>query len=162
MRDMDDLRKEFENFSEQNFNGNPAFCPDGQCASDEEVDLKDYPSYTEALYEKLVAPVQSGIYISRWDIKEIALAAGDSMAIHPRKRMFELLMKYTTSRENMEKVLDALEAHMEEKIEIYEECMEKFPSSKEIFEPKIVKARKTMKLFPQILEEYFSVESPEA
>lgn len=152
---MEDLRKEFENFNEQNFNGNPAFCPDGQCAAEEEVDLKDYPSYTEALYEKLIAPYESGIYISRWDIKEIALAAGDSMAIHPRKRMFELMMKYATSRENMQKVLDALENHMEEKIGIYTEMMTSFPASAEIFEPKIAKARKTMRLFPQIIEEYF-------
>jgi hypothetical protein len=155
MRDMEDLRKEFENFSEQNFNGNPAFCPDGQCASEEEVDLKDYPSYTEALYEKLIAPYQSGIYISRWDIKDIALAAGDSMAIHPRKRMFELLMKYATSKENMQKVLDALEDHMEDKISIYSEMMASFPASAEVFQPKIDKARKTMRLFPQIIEEYF-------
>ena len=153
---MDDLRKEFENMSAQNFNGKPAFGPDGQCATDEEVDLKDYPSYTEALYAKLIAPHVSGIYISRWDIKDIALAAGDSMAIHPRKRMFELLMKYATSKENMQSVLDALEAHMEEKISIYTECMTTFPSSAEIFQPKIDKARKTMKLFPQIIEEYFA------
>lgn len=152
---MKDLRKDFDNFAEQNFNGNPAFCPDGQCASDEEVDLQDYPSYTEALYAKLIAPSASGVYISRWDLKEIALAAGDSMAIHPRKRMFELLMKYTTSRENMEKVLDSLEAHMEDKIRIYTELMTDFPASKEIFQPKIDKVRKTLKLFPQILEEYF-------
>ena len=156
MRDIDDLRKEFENFNEKNFNGNQAFGPDGQCAADEEVDLKDYPSYTEALYAKLIAPHVSGIYISRWDIKDIALAAGDSMAIHPRKRMFELLMKYATSRENMQAVLDALEAHMEEKIAIYTECMTKFPNSAEVFQPKIDKARKTMKLFPQIIEEYFA------
>ena len=152
---MDDLRKEFENVSAQNFNGNPAFGPDGQCASDEEVDLKDYPSYTEALYAKLIAPHVSGIYISRWDIKDIALAAGDSMAIHPRKRMFELLMKYATSKENMQAVLDSLENHMEEKIAIYTELMTNFPHSTEVFQPKIDKARKTMKLFPQIIEEYF-------
>lgn len=152
---MEDLRKEFENFSEQNFNGKPAFGPDGQCAAEEEVDLKDYPSYTEALYEKLIAPYQSGIYISRWDIKEIALAAGDSMAIHPRKRMFELLMKYATNKENMQKVLDALEAHMEDKIRIYNEMIMNFPATAEIFQPKIDKARKTMRLFPQIIEEYF-------
>ena len=152
---MDDLRKEFENISAQNFNGTPAFGPDGQCASDEEVDLKDYPSYTEALYEKLIAPHVSGIYISRWDIKDIALVAGDSMAIHPRKRMFELLMKFTTSKENMQSVLDALDAHMEDKIKIYTELMTKFPSSEEVFQPKIDKARKTMKLFPKIIEEYF-------
>lgn len=155
MREMDDLRKEFENISAQNFNGNPAFCADGQCDSDEEVDLKDYPSYTEALYAKLIAPHVSGIYISRWDIKDIALAAGDSMAIHPRKRMFELLMKYATSKENMQAVLDALENHMEEKIAIYTELMTSFPTSTEVFQPKIDKARKTMKLFPQIVEEYF-------
>ena len=155
MNDMNDLRKEFENVSAQNFNGTPAFSPDGQCASDEEVDLKDYPSYTEALYAKLIAPHVSGIYISRWDIKDIALAAGDSMAIHPRKRMFELLMKYATSKENMQAVLDALENHMEEKIAIYTELMTNFPASTEVFQPKIDKARKTMKLFPQIVEEYF-------
>ncbi len=155
MREMDDLRKEFENVSAQNFNGNPAFGPDGQCDSDEEVDLKDYPSYTEALYAKLIAPHVSGIYISRWDIKDIALAAGDSMAIHPRKRMFELLMKYATSKENMQAVLDSLENHMEEKIAIYTELMTSFPMSAEVFQPKIDKARKTMKLFPQIIEEYF-------
>ena len=155
MRDMDDLRKEFENFNEKNFNGNPAFCPDGSCDSDEEVDLKDYPSYTEVLYAKLIAPHVSGIYISRWDIKEIALAAGDSMAIHPRKRMSELLMKFATSKENMQAVLDALENHMEEKIAIYTDLMTSFPASQELFQPKIDKAQKTMKLFPQIIEEYF-------
>ncbi|WP_309499417.1 hypothetical protein [Sulfurovum sp.] len=155
MKEMDDLRKEFENMNAQNFNGKSAFDPDGQCATDEGADLKDYPSYTEALYAKLVAPYVSGIYISRWDIKDIALAAGDSMAIHPRKRMFELLMKFATSKENMQSVLDALEEHMENKISIYTECMTKFPSTTEIFQPKIDKARKTMKLFPQIIEEYF-------
>lgn len=150
MRDMDDLRKEFENFTSKE-----EFCADGECASDETVDLKDYPSYTEVLYAKLIAPYESGIYISRWDIKDIALVAGDSMAIHPRKRMFELLMKYATSKENMQAVLDALENHMEDKIGIYEEFIEKFPSSAEVFDDKIIKARKTMKLFPQIIQEYF-------
>jgi hypothetical protein len=150
MRDMEDLRKEFEDF-----NKNTEFCPDNQCMSDEETDLKDYPSYTDALYAKLIAPNASGIYISRWDLKDIALAAGDSMAIHPRKRMFELLMKYTTSKENMQKVLDALENHMEDKITIYMELIDSFPASAEIFQSKIDKARKTMKLFPQIIEEYF-------
>jgi len=149
-RNIADLRKEFENF-----NINEDACVDGSCASDEENDLKDYPSYTEALYAKLVAPAVSGIYISRWDIKDIALAAGDSMAIHPRKRMFELLMKYATSKENMQAVLNALEEHMENKISIYQELMRDFPASTEIFQPKIDKARKTMRLFPQIIEEYF-------
>ncbi len=152
---MDDLRKEFESISEQHFYAKPAFGPDGQCAADEEVDLKDYPSYTEALYAKLIAPHVSGVYISRWDIKEIALAAGDSMAIHPRKRMFELLMKYATSKENMQKVLEVLKVHMEDKIAIYEGFIQDFPSTAEVFVPKIEKARKTIQMFPKIIEEYF-------
>jgi len=150
MRDMKDLREEFENF-----NINEEACADGSCKNDEEADLKDYPSYTEVLYAKLISPHVSGIYISRWDIKDIALVAGDSMAIHPRKRMFELLMKYATSKENMQAVLDALENHMEDKISIYIELMTNFPASTEVFQPKIDKARKTMKLFPKIVEEYF-------
>jgi hypothetical protein len=155
MDNIKSLRDEFANISEQNFNGNPAFGPQGQCVTDEEVDLKDYPSYTEALYAKLVAPHVSGIYISRWDIKNIALEAGDSMAIHPRKRMFELLMKFATNKENMQLVLNALENHMRDKIAIYQECIDKYPSSAEVFEPKIAKAEKTIRLFPQIIEEYF-------
>ncbi len=152
MHNMDELRKEFENFDDKNF---AQFGGDGQCSTDEEVDLQDYPSYTEALYAKLVAPSASGIYISRWDIKEIALAAGDSMAIHPRKRMFELLMKYGTSKENMQAILDALEIHMEDKINIYNEFITNYPHSEVVFQPKIDKARKTIKIFPQIIEEYF-------
>jgi len=146
---IENLKKAFETFDTQ-----PAFCPDGQCDSEEE-DLKDYPSYTEALYAKLIAPYASGIYISRWDIKDIALVAGDSMAIHPRKRMFELLMKFATSKENMQKVLDALKTNMEDKVRIYEELILRYPHSVEVFQPKIDKARKTMKLFPQIIKEYF-------
>jgi len=148
MRDMDELRREFENFKIDES------CVDGSCETDE-TNLRDYPSYTEALYAQLIAPVQSGIYISRWDIKEIAAAAGDDMAIHPRKRMFELLMKYATCKENMQAVLNALEAHMLDKIAIYQEFIDNFPASAEIFQKKIDKARKTMKLFPQIIEEYF-------
>jgi hypothetical protein len=150
MRDIEDLKKDFENFDAKN-----AFCNDGSCESEEEVDLKDYPSYTDALYAKLIAPSVSGVYISRWDIKDIALAAGESMAIHPRKRMFELVMKFATTKENMQSFLDSLENHIESKIDIYRELVEQFPTSAEIFNPKIEKAEKTIKIFPQIINEYF-------
>ncbi|MEA2028383.1 MAG: hypothetical protein U9N49_05360 [Campylobacterota bacterium] len=148
-RNIEDLKKEFENFKMEDN------CIDGSCASDEQEDLKDYPDYTQALYAKLMPPSKSGVYISRWDIKDIALEAGDSMAIHPRKRMFELLMKYAVSKENMTLVLEAMEKHINEKIAIYEEMMENFPSSKEVFEPQIAKANKTIALLPTILDEYF-------
>jgi len=149
-KDIASIRAKFEAMknSEQ-------FCEDGSCSTQNEIDLKDYPSYTDALYAKILAPSVSGIYLSRWDIKEIAQSAGDSMSIHPRKRMFELLMKYAVSQERMQMVLDAIEEHMEKKIEIYEELQDTFPSSKAIFEDKIKKARKTIDTFPHIIREYF-------
>jgi len=148
MRDIEDLKKEFENFKIEDS------CIDGSCDSDID-DLKDYPNYTEALYAKIASPNISGVYLSRWDLKYIALEAGESMAIHPRKRMFELLMKYATTKENMRAVLNALEKHILEKVEVYQEMIEAFPSSAEIFNPKIEKAQKTVGLFPKILDEYF-------
>lgn len=153
--DKKDFKDIFDNFDINQIKKSEDYCIDGTCESEEEVDLKDYPSYTEALYAKIIAPAVSGIYISRWDIKDIALDAGDSMAIHPRKRMFELLMKYATSKENMQSVLDSLEQHIEEKIAIYEQFIKDFPATKEIFEPQIAKAKKTVKFFPKIIEEYF-------
>ncbi len=150
--DLESLRAEFDAMS----NNRDEYCADGSCPTEEGVDLKDYPSYTEALYAKLVAPHVSGIYLSRWDIKEIAGTAGDSMSIHPRKRMFELLMKFAVSQERMQLVLDALEEHMEDKIGIYREIAENFPHSAEIFEEKIEKAEHTIRLFPQIMKEYFN------
>jgi hypothetical protein len=149
-KDIADLRAEIEAFK-----NNSEFCSDGSCASEEEADLRDYPSYTEALYAKLVAPHVSGIYLSRWDIKDIADDAGDSMSIHPRKRMFELLMKFAVSQERMQLVLDSLEEHMRNKMDIYQELADTFPHSAPIFEAKIVKAEKTIKMFPQIMKEYF-------
>jgi len=149
MRDMNDLRKEFENFKI-----NEEACIDGSCETDE-TNLRDYPSYTEALYSQIVAPSVSGVYISRWDIKNIASVAGDDMAIHPRKRMFELLMKYAVHKENMVAVLDEMKNHFEGKIAIYDEFIINYPASEVVFGPKIEKARKTMKLFPEIIKEYF-------
>ncbi|MBL6970096.1 MAG: hypothetical protein ISR68_01725 [Campylobacterales bacterium] len=150
MREIEDLKKDFENFKT-----NGSYCEDGSCSSDEETKEIDYPNYTDALFAKIVAPHKSGIYISRWDIKEIAKVAGEDMAIHPRKRMFELLMKYATTKENMQSVLDSIEAHFNEKTEIYKELKEAFPASAEIFESKIEKANKTIESFPAIIDEYF-------
>jgi len=48
-----------------------------------------------------------------------------------------------------------MEAHIEEKIEIYEELQETFPHSKVVFQDKIDKARKTINTFPHIISEYF-------
>ncbi|CAA6817468.1 MAG: Unknown protein [uncultured Sulfurovum sp.] len=155
MKDFEDLKELRAEFDAMTSNPDE-YCADGACPTDEEgINLRDYPSYTEALYSRLVAPHVSGIYLSRWDIKGIAGTAGDSMSIHPRKRMFELLMKFAVSQERMQLVLDALEEHMQDKIDIYKEIAEKFPHSAPIFQEKIDKAEGTIRLFPHIMKEYF-------
>ncbi len=148
--DLDSLRADFEAFKEKN-----NLCEDGSCVSGESIDLKDYPNYTDALYNIIMPPSKSGVYISRWDLKEIAEDAGESMAIHPRRRMFELLMKYAIDRERMKLVLDAIEKHILYKIEIYEELRDEFPHSSHLFQEKIDKANKIIDVFPDILDEYF-------
>jgi hypothetical protein len=150
MQSFESLKETFDNLKTKE-----DFCIPGSCETENSENLIDYPSYTDALYAMMMAPNSSGIYISRWDLKEIASEAGESMAIHPRKRMFELLMKYASDKETMQLVLDVFEAHIEEKIAIYEELASQFPASKEIFESNISKANKIIGKFPSILKEYF-------
>jgi hypothetical protein len=151
MNTYESLKATFDNLKNKE-----DFCiPGSECNGEGTQSLIDYPTYTDALYALLVAPVNSGIYISRIDMKEIALNAGESMSIHPRKRMFEMLMKYAVSKETMQLTLDAIEAHMENKIAIYEELGESFLASKYIFDGYIAKANKTIASFPSIIKEYF-------
>ena len=143
------LRDDFENFVPQDIN-----CADGSCEFEED-DLSKYPSYTEALYAKIMAPVTCGIYISRWDIKKIMHDAGDDIAIHPRKRMFQMAMSYASNKEDMEKLLISFQEHFNEKIDIYEELKLNYPATASSFDEHIEKAQKTVDSFPAILKEYF-------
>lgn len=150
MHTYESLKETFDNLKVKE-----DFCISGDCDTESEQNFIDYPTYTDALYSLLVAPVNSGVYISRLDMKEIAMDAGESMTIHPRKRMFEMLMKYATTKETMNLTLSAIESHMENKIAIYEELAEAFPASKHIFDGYIAKANKTIASFPSIIKEYF-------
>ncbi len=150
MQSFESLKKAFDNLKTKE-----DFCIPGSCETENSENLIDYPSYTDALYAMMMAPNSSGVYISRWDLKEIASEAGESMAIHPRKRMFELLMKYASDKETMQKVLDIFETYINERIDIYEELSEEFPASRKIFEQHIAKANKIIGKFPSILKEYF-------
>jgi hypothetical protein len=69
--------------------------------------------------------------------------------------MFELLMKYASDKETMQKVLDAFEIYINERIDIYEELSDEFPASRRIFEQHTTKAYNIIKRFPLIIKEYF-------
>lgn len=149
MKSYEDLKKEFENLKV-----GEDFCISGECESNKN-DLIDCPDYTEALYKLLMAPSLNGVYISRWDLKEIASASGESIAIGPRKRMFEQLMSYTSNKEDMQKFLEQIEIYMMNKITVYEELKEDFPASSPIFDGFIAKANYTVRNLPNIIKEYF-------
>jgi hypothetical protein len=149
MKSFESLKETFESLQNKE-----DFCLSG-CTTEENEKIIDYPSYTDALYALIMAPNSSGVYISRWDLKEIAQNAGESIAIGPRKRMFELLMKFASAKEEMEMVLSAFGSHITEKIDIYEELSEQFPATKMIFEDYIKKAHNINKKLPTIIDEYF-------
>lgn len=150
MKSYEELKKEFENLK-----AGEDFCIAGECETDASDDLKDYPDYTEALYKLLMAPSLNGIYITRWDLKEIASMCGESIAINPRKRMFEQIMSFANNKENMQNFLNNIEQYMINKIDIYEQLSCEFPSSKPIFDAFSAKANYTVRNLPNIIKEYF-------
>ncbi|MDD5359402.1 MAG: hypothetical protein PHI79_06025 [Sulfurovaceae bacterium] len=148
MKSYEELKQEFENLKI-----GEDFCISGECETNN--DLKDYPSYTEALYKLLMAPSLNGVYVTRWDLKEIATLSGESIAISPRKRMFEQLMGYASDKENMQKVLEQFKLYFLEKIDAYEKLSSEFPASKPIFDAFSAKANYTVRNLPNIIKEYF-------
>lgn len=150
MKSYEELKKEFESLKV-----GEDFCVSGECETDSQNNLKDYPDYTEALYKLLMAPSLNGVYITRWDLKEIAAQCGESIAIGPRKRMFEQLMSFVSDKENMQNFLDKIEHYLTERIDLYKELSYEFPASKPNFDAFCAKANHTVRNLPNIIKEYF-------
>lgn len=151
MKSFEELKNEFENLKV-----GEDFCISGECETPEDNgNFKDCPTYTEALYKLLMAPSLNGVYVTRWDIKEIASLSGESIAIGPRKRMFEQLMGFASDKENMEKIIEQFGLYIKNKIDIYEKLSDEFPASKPIFDAFGAKANYTMRNLPNIIKEYF-------
>jgi hypothetical protein len=148
MNDFNDLRKEFEDMMEER-------CIDNSCVTDEEEDTYDYPDYVEAMNNELMAPVKSGVYISRWDLKTVGDAIDASIAMDARERMFKMLMRSVHNKATMEKMLDAFTELIDDQAGRYEEIAEQFPASASIMNVKVQKAQKIKSYFKEILATYF-------
>jgi len=142
---MDDLRKEFEELLQNR-------CVDN-CETNE--DLYEYPDYVEAINAKLMPPVKSGVYISRWDLKIVGDVINASIAMDTRDRMYKMLMRSVHNKETMKQLLDAFSSLIDVKIKSYREMMQKYPSSTIIFEDKIKKAKNVKAYFNEVLDTYF-------
>jgi len=158
--DLSDLRAEFDKFVNEKCSlepedGTHVQNPDAGDAVDEEP----VPQFVDALTAKLLAPSISGVYLSRIDIKRIAEGIDESIPIKERIKMVRALFRHTTKRQYLKDAFNEIDKHINGRILIYTELSEAFPASKEIFDEHIVKAKKTMKMFDTIIEDFEEIEA---
>lgn len=158
-KELDELRAEFDKFVHEKCMSDES----GSCDTDDQdrgdaVDEEPYPAFVDELQSKLLAPVLSGVYLSRIDIKRVAEGIDESLPIKERDKMLKALFRHTTKREYLRKTFDEFNKHMNGRVLIYEELSEAFPSSQEIFESYIAKVKKTQKMFDQIVDDYEEIE----
>ncbi len=149
-QDINEFRNEFEALRQQTL----MECSDGSCVEDE---YEDYPDYLKAIYAEIMPPVKSGIYFSRWDLKNMASQLDESFAIDVRERMFQKFMQWIATPEDMQKVIGVFSELIDAKCDTYREFMEKYPSTKEIFQTKIDKAEKAKKYLHKVYEDFFTL-----
>ena len=140
---FDDLKKEFDAYKNS--------CTTQTCESEEEIEEEG--GFIETVQKNMLSPAKCGIYFSRLDIKVIGLLFDEDVQIRERKRMLRDILKAVTSKEEMERLFDIIKKSMDEKLAIYSELIENFPSTKEIFETKFNKAQNFKKVLDKILEE---------
>lgn len=146
--DWNELRNEIDMLQQQSQS-----CATQEC---EEDNYEDYPDYLRAIYHEVLPPFKSGIYISRWDLKMIAAKVGESFTLDVRERMFRKFMQWIATAEDMRTVIDAFNAHFDDKCELYAEYGQKYPATQPIFDEKIKKAQKAKAYFEKVYVEFFT------
>jgi len=153
--DLSDLRAEFDKFVKDKCDIDPnAMDRDAGDKEDEEP----VPQFVDALTAKLLAPEQSGVYLSRLDIKRIAEAIDESIPIKERVKMVRALFRHTTKKQYLADAFAEVDKHINGRILIYTELSDAFPASKEIFDGHIAKAKKTMKMFDTIISDFEEIQ----
>ena len=154
--DLSDLRAEFDKFVKDkcSLEQEGTMNPD----AGDKVDEEPVPQFVDALTAKLLAPAQSGVYLSRLDIKRIAEAIDESIPIKERVKMVRALFRHTTKRQYLVDAFKEIDKHINGRILIYKELSEAFPASKEIFDTHSIKAQKTMKMFETIITDFEEID----
>jgi len=156
--DFSDLRAEFDRFVQEKCSLDPETQMNQNPDAGDKEDEEPVPQFVDALTSKLLAPAISGVYLSRLDIKRIAEAIDESVPIKERIKMVRALFRHTTKKEYLQEAFGEINKHINGRILIYEQLSDSFPASKEIFDGHIKKARKTMKMFDQIIEDFEEIE----
>jgi hypothetical protein len=152
IKDLNELRGEFEQLQRQNMQSD---CDDGSCVTDE-PSREDYPDYLAAIFTEVMPPVKSGIYISRWDLKGMAAELNETFALDVRERMFQKFMQWIANPDDMKLVIEQFNNNIDAKCDMYKEYSLKYPSTKDIFDRKIVKAESSKKYLEKVYVEFFT------
>jgi len=65
-------------------------------------------------------------------------------------------MRFIVSPEDMDNVVGEFKKHIDMKCDLYREYVEKYPSTKEIFNRKITKANRAKTFLDKMVVEYFT------
>ena len=149
--DLSEFRNEFEAMKKHAFD-----CEDGGCETEQPTEtFDDYPDYVRAIYAEVMPPIKSGIYFSRWDLKAMAAELDEHIVMDVRERIFQHFMRFISTSEDMDNVVDQFNKHIDMKCDLYREYSEKFPSTKEIFDPKIQKAERSKEFLQKMIQDFF-------
>ena len=146
---IDDLKAEFDKFVHESCIGE-----EQKQQAAEENELEEIPAFVDELYEKLLGPAFSGVYLSRLDIKRVAEAIDESLPIKERQRMIKSLMRHTTTKDFLRSAFGEFSKHINGRLAIYQELGAAFPSSKYIFDDYEVRAEKTKRMFNRMIEDF--------
>ncbi len=94
----------------------------------------------ERIIKILLVPAKSGIYISRYNLRDMGRAIGVEMPIKDRKFMLKDLFIYAKQLNKMKEFLDVIIDFVDYRIEQYKWLEENYPRSKVITQKWIKKA----------------------
>lgn len=101
----------------------------------------------------LTVPSRSGIYISRFDIRNIGLTLGVDVPVRERREMLKDLFYYSKQIDKMKEFLDLLIQYTNLKINQYRELQEAFPKTSQIIQGWIDKAEKLISFIENLKKE---------
>ena len=119
-----------------------------------EEDYSDDGSFIRTVQKNLLPPEKCGVYLSRLDIKVIGLKFNEDVQIRERKRMIRDILRAITTQEDMREVFGYIKETVDEKLQAYDELVQNFPATKEIFEDKKQKAQKFKRLLDNLVENF--------
>jgi predicted RNase H-like nuclease (RuvC/YqgF family) len=131
-----------------------------------EKDLMSNPFQTNAKFENvkeesefdrilkiLLVPANSGVYISRYDIRKLGMAFQVKIPVKERKEMLRDLFMYAKQMDRLKDLLDTITEFIDYRINQYKELEENYPRIEKLTEKWISKAEKVKSMLANMKKE---------